>query len=70
MAEPTQQQVNIEHLMRRMGKYALVVAVSQRARELKDRQSRLGDVTPTNIVGRALEEIHQGKVKLLDETSE
>ena len=39
-----QPQPNIDRLARRLaGKYALVVAVSQRTRELKDRQSRLGD---------------------------
>ncbi|HEY3377535.1 MAG TPA: DNA-directed RNA polymerase subunit omega [Armatimonadota bacterium] len=62
--------VNVERLTRRMGKYALVVAVSQRARELKERQARLGDTTPTNLVGRALTEIFDGKVKLMAETNE
>ncbi len=65
-----QSRVNIERLKRRMGKYALVVAVSQRTRELKDRQSRLGDINISNLVGRALREIHEGKVKLLEEDEE
>ena len=58
--------VNLERLSRRMGKYGLVVAVSQRARELKDRQSRIGDITPANLIGRALVEISEAKVKLLE----
>jgi DNA-directed RNA polymerase subunit K/omega len=59
--------VNLERLARRLGKYGLVVAVSQRARELKDRQSRIGDITPANLIGRALVEISEAKVKLLEE---
>lgn len=62
-----QPQPNIDRLARRLGKYALVVAVSQRTRELKDRQSRLGDQNPSNLIGRALGEIAEGKVKLIDE---
>lgn len=61
-------QTNIERLSRRLGKYALVVAVSQRTRELKERQSRLGDFNQANLIGRALGEIFDGKVKLLEET--
>ena len=66
--QPTR--VNIDLLARRMGKYALVVAVSQRARELKERQSRLGEVNQSNLIGRALFEINDGKVKLLEEETE
>ena len=62
--------VNIERLTRRMGKYALVVAVSQRTRELKERQARIGDITPSNLVGRALKEIAEGKVKMMAESDE
>jgi len=61
---------NVERLTRRMGKYALVVAVSQRTRELKERQARIGDFTPSNLVGRALKEISEGKVKILAESTE
>lgn len=64
------EKVNIDRLARRMGKYALVVAVSQRARELKERQARLGDLNPSNLVGRALDEIYHGRVKLLEEETE
>ena len=64
------EKVNIDRLSRRVGKYALVVAVSQRARELKERQARLGDLNPSNLVGRALDEIYDGRVKLLEEESE
>jgi DNA-directed RNA polymerase subunit K/omega len=67
MPEQKPQSVNVERLTRRMGKYALVVAVSQRTRELKERQARLGDLTPSNLVGRALKEIAEGKVKLMAE---
>lgn len=62
--------VNIDRLARRVGKYALVVAVSQRARELKERQARLGDLNPSNLVGRAIDEIYSGRVKLLEEENE
>jgi len=67
MPEPLIQHspVNIERLKGRMGKYALVVAVSKRARELKDRQSRLVEVNSANLVSRALQEIADGRVKLL-----
>lgn len=65
-----QSPVNIERLKGRMGKYSLVVAVSKRARELKDRQSRLADLNPSNLVGRALQEIADGRVKLLKEPVE
>jgi len=64
------EKVNIDRLARRVGKYALVVAVSQRARELKERHARLGDLNPANLVGRALGEIYEGKVKMLAEESE
>ncbi len=62
--------VNLERLAHRLGKYGLVVAVSQRARELKDRQSRIGDITPANLIGRALVEISEAKVKLLEVPAE
>ena len=71
MAQQNQQpRVNIDRLARRVGKYALVVAASQRARELKERQSRLGDLNPANLIGRALGEISEGKVKMLEEERE
>lgn len=70
MAQHDQQkQINIDRLSRRVGKYALVVAVSQRARELKERQARLGDLNPSNLIGRALSEIYDGKVKMIEEES-
>ncbi|HEX2948584.1 MAG TPA: DNA-directed RNA polymerase subunit omega [Armatimonadota bacterium] len=67
MSDQKIQPVNVERLTRRMGKYALVVAVSQRVRELKERQARMGDITPSNLVGRALGEISSAQVKLLVE---
>lgn len=70
MTDQKVQPVNIERLTRRMGKYALVVAVSQRTRELKERQARLGDTTPSNLVGRALKEISEAKVKLMVDSDE
>ena len=65
--QPTR--INIDRLSRRVGKYALVVAAAQRARELKDRQARLGDINsnPSNLISRALGEIFEGKVKMLEE---
>ena len=70
MADQKVQPFNVERLTRRMGKYALVVAVSQRVRELKERQARLGDLNPSNLVGRALGEISAAQVKLLAEDEE
>lgn len=63
--------IDIERLTRRMGKYALVVAVSQRARELKER-ARFGEVNvnQSNLIARALREISEGRVKLLETTEE
>jgi DNA-directed RNA polymerase subunit K/omega len=61
--------VNVERLTRRMGKYALVVAVSQRTRELKDRQARNADISASSLVGNALKEIAEGKVKIMTESA-
>jgi len=68
--QPQQSPPNIDRLARRLGKYALVVAVSQRTRELKDRQSRMGDLAPSNLIARALNEIAEGRVKLIEEKEE
>ena len=65
-----QSRVDIERLTRRMGKYALVVAVSQRARQLKDRQTHFGALNQSDLVERALREISEAKVKLIEETEE
>jgi len=63
------QRINIDRLSRRIGKYALVVAASQRARELKERSARVGDLNPSNLIGRALGEIFDGKVKMIEEAT-
>lgn len=63
-------EVNIDRLSRRMGKYGLVVAIAQRARELKERQARIGDLHPSNLIGRSLREIAEGKVKIIDSDEE
>lgn len=65
-----QQRVNIDRLSRRMGKYALVVAVSQRSRELKDQSYRRGERDQSNLIGRAINELYDGKVKLIEEGEE
>jgi len=65
-----QTSMNIERLKSRMGKYTLVVAVAQRARDLKDRQGRLSEVNAANLVGRALTDISDARVKILPEEDE
>ena len=59
--------VNIDRLTRRMGKYALVVAVSQRSRELKEQSYRRGERDQSNLIGHALHELFDGKVKLIED---
>jgi DNA-directed RNA polymerase subunit K/omega len=65
-----QQRVNIDRLSRRMGKYALVVAVAQRSRELKDQSYRRGERDQSSLIGRAINELYDGKVKLIEEDEE
>lgn len=65
-----QSKVNIDRLSRRMGKYALVVAVAQRSRELKDLSYRRGERDQANLIARALHELYEGKVKLIEEDEE
>jgi len=50
-----------------MGKYALVVAVSQRSRELKEQSYRRGERDQSNLIGHALYELFDGKVKLIED---
>jgi DNA-directed RNA polymerase subunit K/omega len=64
------QKVNIDRLSRRMGKYALVVAVAQRSRELKDQSYRRGERDQSSLIGRAISELYEGKVKLIEEDEE
>jgi DNA-directed RNA polymerase subunit K/omega len=53
-----------------MGKYALVVAVAQRSRELKDQSYRRGERDQSSLIGRAINELYDGKVKLIEEDEE
>ena len=59
--------VSVEKLTKRMGKYSLVIAASERAKELKRIEERLGDITPSNRIANALSDISDAKVKIIDE---
>ncbi|MEI6519558.1 MAG: DNA-directed RNA polymerase subunit omega [bacterium] len=59
------QRVNVERLKERIGKYALVVAVSQRARELKERRGRMTETNTAGLINNAMVEIAEARVKIL-----
>jgi DNA-directed RNA polymerase subunit K/omega len=47
-----------------MGKYALVVSVAKRARELRDRMRGHADAAPATAITQALEEIAAHRVRI------
>ena len=59
------QRVNVDRLKERIGKYALVVAVSQRARELKERRGRIRESNTAGLINNAMVEIAEARVKIL-----
>lgn len=64
-SEPVRE-VEVDKLSRKLGKYALVVAVSKRAREMKERTARaaLGP-SPASYIERALRDVAKGRVKVI-----
>jgi DNA-directed RNA polymerase omega subunit len=72
--EDPNEQVPVDNLARRLGRYNLVVAVSKRSRDLKERIDSVLVPSSAALIGRALREIADGKVKIVppaeDETEE
>ena len=63
-ADAASEDVNMDRLTAGMGKYALVVGVAKRARELRDRMRGQPDAAPATAITRALEEIAEHKVRI------
>ena len=59
-------EVEVDKLARKLGKYALVVAVAKRARDMKERTTRtpLGP-SPASYIEWALRDVEKGKVKIV-----
>ena len=59
-------EVEVDRLTRKFGKYGLVMAVSKRAREMKERGGRaaLGP-SPASYVERALRDVAEGRAKVV-----
>lgn len=64
-----QEQMEVDRLSKKLGKYGLVIALTKRAQYLKQRMVKLPESKPIDIISRALDDIAQGKVRL-DLTSE
>ncbi|MFB3882086.1 MAG: DNA-directed RNA polymerase subunit omega [Armatimonadota bacterium] len=60
----------IDRLSKRFGKYALVVGVSKRAHDLKERVRSPLEPTGGGIINRAIAEIAEGRVKIRGEEPE
>jgi len=59
-------EIEVDKLTRKMGKYALVMAVSKRAREMKERAARMPlGPSPASYIERALRDVAKGKVKVV-----
>jgi len=59
-------EVEVDKLARKLGKYALVMAVSKRAREMKERAARMPlGPSPASYIERALRDVAKGKVKVV-----
>lgn len=65
-APATDREVEVDRLARRFGKYGLVMAVSKRAREMKERggRSAMGP-SPASYIERALRDVAQGRAKVV-----
>ena len=74
MADPktdaAREEVNMDRLTATMGKYALVVGVAKRARELRDYMRGRADAAPATAITQALREIAQYKVRLREPDEE
>jgi len=59
-------EVEVDKLSRKLGKYALVVAVAKRARAMKERSARIPlGPSPASYIERALRDVARGKVKVM-----
>ena len=70
MASENINNVSVERLTKRMGKYSLVIAVSERAKEIKRMEERTGNITPGNQIGRSLAEITEAKIKIIEDNED
>jgi len=68
--EQIDEEVKIDDLCRQMGRYNLVVAVSRRARDLKERVDSVLVPSTGSLTKRALREIAEGKVKVIPSVEE
>ena len=68
MADPVDQTpeelTNVDRLVKKHGKYALVVAVAKRARDLKERIESALVPGSGGLIRRAISEIAEGQVKV------
>jgi|GEM_PF-2522146 len=65
MASENTNNVSVEKLTKRVGKYSLVILASERAKELKRFEERTGEITASNQVRNALTDIANAKVKMI-----
>jgi DNA-directed RNA polymerase omega subunit len=65
-----EQKVQIDHLSKRLGRYTLVVAVSKRARDLKERLDSVLVPSSAALINRSLREIADGSVKIIKRSEE
>jgi DNA-directed RNA polymerase omega subunit len=65
-----EQKVQIDHLSKRLGRYTLVVAVSKRARDLKERLDSVLVPSSAALISRSLREIADGSVKIIKRSEE
>jgi DNA-directed RNA polymerase subunit K/omega len=68
--EHVDDQVRIDHLSRRLGRYNLVVAVAKRARDLKERVDSVLVPSTGTLIKRALRDVNERKVKILPSAEE
>jgi len=66
----SEEDVQIDHLSRRLGRYNLVVAVAKRSRDIEERVDSV--IVPSSgiLIRRALKDISDGKVKIFQPVEE
>jgi DNA-directed RNA polymerase subunit K/omega len=62
--DKSSREMDMDRLTATMGKYALVVGVAKRARELRDRMRGQPDAAPATAITQALEEIAEHRVRI------
>ncbi len=64
-ATPEGHEVEVDKLTRKFGRYGLVMAVSKRARQMKERAARMPlGPSPASYIERALRDVARGRVKV------